>query len=184
MELSGSWAVEYNDGTYLSQWDTVPEVPLQAIDWSRVTRIMFDSALATVVYPIPPAPEGTRWSLRRRTWVRFREYPDPKWEPPPPKLNPDTGKFEQLEKPPMIIDQENFTAFLLVLSTDFPVTAENCLSVLFWFPDGVTHETPHLNSPEAEAYGSGRAHDIQRSLMPITDIAGVGLDAQLTKDGA
>lgn len=150
-KITASWAVEYQDGSWLSQWESdhpkavSGEVPYRAIDWDRLKVLRFESSVASVAYEIPPAPAGLAWSLRSRTWLRA------------------SGA-----DPEAVAGQ--VTAFMIVLAVaGQPVTPDTVKYVKFWFPDGTEHDTPIFNSPAAAEYGSGIVAGLQPTLMPSTD---------------
>ncbi len=127
--LSGSWAVEYGDGTVVQQWDaTHPqavegEVPFRAIAWDRVDRVVLESQWARSVVDLPAPAPGHRWSLRRRTF----STPDDAVE-----------------------------CFMLVQSEGpEEVDAANLRYALYWLPDGATHECGEFWSKAVADYAVG-----------------------------
>jgi len=63
-----SWAVEYTDGTTLSQYENGKEVPYRSIDWSKAQRLVFESQLLRETFGIDPQPE-IQLSLRSRHFM-------------------------------------------------------------------------------------------------------------------
>jgi len=150
--MHGSWVVEYQDGSFLAQYDAEHptaidgEVPYRAINWANVARVRFESQVATGSFDIPEPDPGYAWSLRSRHWMRP--------------------------------GGTTMSAFMIVASRAGQEVRDDTVDyVLFWFPDGTTHETPLFNSPDASQYGSGLVHGIQRSLMPATGQLMVTSDA-------
>lgn len=72
--IEGSWAVRYEDGTIQAQYDPASvgydpeggEVPFRAIEWDRVTHVIFESQWDRSELKITPAGPGYQWSLRAR----------------------------------------------------------------------------------------------------------------------
>lgn len=140
-----TWAVDYRDGTSLSQFDATSsdfiadsgEVPYRAIDWQRVSKLRLESQDAVVSFDVVPPHAGSKISLRSR---HFRT---------PSGL--DTMCFMITES---LADEE--------------VTAETVKSVIYVFPDGTTHECPNFNCPDIGKYAHNKLRDQATSLMPAT----------------
>lgn len=153
MNLNGSWAVVYRDGSTLSQYDTTSphcvqeagEVPYRKIDWPEVTTLILASQILEQHFPITPVPPEFKTSLRSRTFKTM------------------TG--------------EQVTCFMVVVSKDDEdVTPENTSSVFYWFPDGTVHECVHFDCPDVGHFGALFAHDVERSLMPATHAIETSVD--------
>ena len=152
--MTASWVVEYEDGTFLAQYDSDgKETPYRAIDWPRVRKLKFESQDVIQTFDVGPTPEGLSLSLRSR---HFKGVVG------------DT------------VSDELMQCFMLVLSkTGEPVSEETVDSVLYWFPTGVMHDCLLFNCPDVSAYGSHLVHLEPGSLMPRHGAANLGTGAVL-----
>ena len=67
--MSGTWSVEYVDGTILNQLDISPERPLSAIDWTQAKTITLTSEWASAAFDVSSKTAGIKQSLRIRTFM-------------------------------------------------------------------------------------------------------------------
>lgn len=152
MGWTGSWAVDYTDGTQAFEWQADhPEakngqVPFRAIDWPRVRTLRLESALATSQIEVPAAPEGLAWSLRRRWFTTMH--------------GDSVGVFQ----------------LVLCAAGQEPTDATVPWS-LFWVPDGSTHECNRFWSPEVADYAAGLLHGAREPLPVATHEVQVQADA-------
>lgn len=123
MDLNASWAVEYDDGSVLRQYDASHpdfdpvggEVPLRKIDWTRVTRVEFASQWATDTFDFAGVPDGQAMRLI----YRARHG-----------LSGSASCF-----------------MLTCVKADAPIVLQttDVLWVQYWFPDGVLHTCTDYN---------------------------------------
>lgn len=76
-------------------------------------------------------------------------------------------------------DQMLWCYLLVVSRVGEDVTDRSAVSVLYWFPDGSTHECPHFNCPDVAAYGAAWLHDTDRRLPLQHNIVQTAVDATL-----
>jgi len=134
--IVASWAVEYTDGSYLSQYDTDgTERPYRSIEWDRVQFLVLESQLLRQTFDIHPDPT-VRLSLRSRHFMTVE--------------GDGTLCF-------MLVGSDPAASEVNVESTRW---------ALYWFPDGVYHVCDQFDCRDVRAYGSGLLHGIPRGLMP------------------
>jgi hypothetical protein len=141
MHELGSWAVAYNDGTWVHQYDTqhpmylenAGEVPYKAIDWTKVERVVFENVRVRSDFAVQhPGPEW-QVSLRSRQFI----------------TNAAGGTAVTL-------------AFMVVTSeAGQEVTDASTHQVMYWLPTGVVHECHLLNCPDVAQY----AQDLAKHLL-------------------
>lgn len=151
MDIGGSWAVLYDDGTWLGEWDKDHpraingQVPFRAIDWPRVKQVKLESSYASSDIEVPPAPDGHRWHLRGRYFASLQGF--------------------------------QVRTLMLVCAKDGEVNAESTIYVMYWAPDGTVYESPHFWSKEFADYVGGILFNVPRTLPAKTEEVKVGVNA-------
>lgn len=155
--LIGSWAVEYTDGTYLTQYDSAgTEVPFRSIEWPRVATLKLESELVAQEFQIIQPPAGYFLALRSRGWVSMV----------------GGGHVQGLmlclfdgSKP---LDPDREQTYI-----------DACVHVMYWLPTGIVHYCPHFNCTEVANYCTKYIHGNVYTLPMYHEIRATVLDANL-----
>lgn len=143
MQANASWAVRYKDGRELRQFDDkAPEFLNGEVPYRAINW-----------------PEVKDLMLGSALLEQTFEM-----SPPPEgiQISLRSRHFKMLTG-------DTVTCFMITLSREGEeVTNDSVVSVLYWFPDGSTHECPHFNCPDVSDYGAAMVHRLTASLMPST----------------
>lgn len=83
----------------------------------------------------------------------------------------------------MTIDGVGIRAFMVTVSTPgLEVNDENTKRVIYWFPNGVTHDCPHFNCHEVGDYAAKWVHGTLGGLMPMHEVTHTAIDAELVPE--
>lgn len=145
--MQGSWVVTYEDGTQLSQ---------------------YDATQTEVPFRMIEWPRVKHVQFESQLAVSSFDVP----------AAPDGYAWSLRRRTWMCMDGTAVGAFLLILSRAGEEVGPNSVEyVLFWYPDGTTHETPFFTSKETDEYGSGVVHGLVHALVPSTGALKITVDA-------
>jgi hypothetical protein len=143
MQVNASWMVRYKDGRELRQFDS---------DASEFFN-------GEVPYRKINWPEVKELVFGSELIEQTFDITDP----------PEGYTLSLRSRHFRVLSGDTVTCFMLTLSkTGEEVTNESVASVLYWFPNGSTHECPHFNCPDVGAYGAAMVHELTAKLMPAT----------------
>lgn len=147
MDLSGSWAVEYTDGTFLQQFAGEQETPFRAIDWTKVAKIQFDSIYVTQELGVPQLPPGYRMALMCRNFWNGQQ---------------DGGETVRVFMVVTFDESKPINPDIAQTYTDA------CVAVTYWVPNGVVHQCPHFFCKDVAEYCSGALHDVRGRTLALS----------------
>lgn len=156
MRTGGTWRVEYASGEVLDQYDT--------------NHPACNVAAGEVPYRAIQWPEV-------RKLVLTSQYAEDTFDV---AALPEGFQLSLRSRHFMSTADEMLWCYLLVVSrASEEVTDQSTVSVLYWFPDGSTHECPHFNCPDVASYGHNWIHDQDRRLPLQHNIVQTTVDATL-----
>lgn len=143
MQANASWMVRYKDGRELRQFDsTAPEFYNGEVPYRAINW-----------------PEVKELVLGSEFIEQTFEISEP---PAGIAISLRSRHFR-------VLKGDTVTCFMITLArAGEEVTNESVQSVLYWFPDGTSHECPHFNCPDVADYGAAMVHKLQGKLMPST----------------
>lgn len=156
--LEGTWAVRYTDGSVVSQYDQEHpaffrseghprggEIPYRAIEWPKVTELVLESEHAKSTFAVQDPGPGYSVALKSRTFMV-------------PSAGMELRCF-------MICTMRDDVEINLDHIATIVAATER---VVFWMPDGSTHDCPHYDCPDVANWVTGLATGQHTGLMPTT----------------
>lgn len=151
-QVTGSWAVDYNDGTSVAQYNPDgTKTKFREIDWSKAEKLILESQLVRQVFDVTPPEEEFNLALRSRHFVGM-----------------SAGAAVM--------------CFMLVkwAAEDAHPDDNNTETVMYWVPNGTVHHCTMFNCPDVATYCSNHVHNQPTALMPNHGRTIVAFDAKLT----
>jgi hypothetical protein len=194
-----SWAVVYDNGEVMAQYDVnhpkckleSGEVPLAAIEWPRVSRILFESQLAADAFDVTPPPAGYKYGLKARqqmvTWKQWEHEHDahgnPVWlmNEDGTHLLDERGEWVRKMAQYAYGVTVYFFAFCTMREDAHPVetTKEDVINVFYWMPDGSRHECHDFLCNAPMKYNVDFVQQSGKSLVPRHGLIPVDVTATI-----